>query len=190
MQLKAIIANAKARFTILLTTDDEITPLLVQSLTAYQEMAGCLRVKLIEQAPDRGEIQLPASFLAHAMCSDADGDFVPVTIIENEDNGTSIAKVSDSELYPLKYEYFVNLAYYADNLENHIPNRISGMIIDHLECLIGANNDERIARVEAGGKMDTSRIPTPLDRDAQRLAIEEKFRANRAIVPMASVHPI
>lgn len=189
MQLSKIITNAKARFSILLTSDEEIQALLTQSLTAYQDLAGCLRSKMID-GPQAGGHPLPPSFLAHAMCADKYGNFVPVVIAENEDDGTSTLVITDDVEYPLTHEYLVNLAYYADDTANHIPNRIAGMITDHLECLIAMNSDERLARVESGGKMDTSRVPTTLDRIAQKNAIEDQFRANRAIISMASIHPL
>jgi hypothetical protein len=188
MKLSTIVQTAKARFSVLLTDDTQISAYLVQALTTYQDLAGCLRTTVID-APTVEALTLPQSFLAHSMCSDVYGDFVPVEVLELED-GTTTIYMPAGTIYPVKYEFLVNLAYYAADLENHIPNRIAGMVTDYLECLIATDNDDRIARIEAGGKMDASRMPTRLDRMAQKTSLEEQFRANRAIVSMASIHPI
>jgi hypothetical protein len=123
------------------------------------------------------------------MCKDVTGNFVPVRVSEDDDGSTKIYFDSGA-IYPIEYEFLVHLAFFADNPEAHIPNRISGMVIDYLECLIAMDNDDRMARIETGGKMDSSRTPTRLDRIAQKTALEEQFRANRAIISMASIHPL
>jgi hypothetical protein len=187
LKISTIVTNAKARFSMLLTENEVIQASLVQALTAYQDLAGCLRTVVIE-SPLAGAYEPPASFLAHAMCKDAYGDYVPVRVSE-EDDGSSRIYFDKEAVYPLEYEFLVHLAYFADKPESHIPNRISGMVTDYLECLIAMDNDDRVARVEAGGKMDASRTPTRLDRLAQKAALEEQFRANRAIISMASIHP-
>jgi hypothetical protein len=187
MQISTIVSNAKSRFSMLLTEDTQIQAFLAQALTAYQDLAGCLRTVVIE-IPLIGGYEPPPSFLAHAMCKDAYGDYVTVSVAE-EDDGSSRLYFDKEAVYPLEYEFLVHLAYFADKPESHIPNRISGMVIDFLECLIATDNDDRVARVEASGKMDSSRTPTRLDRIAQKTALEEQFRANRAIISMASIHP-
>ena len=187
MQIKNIVHNATSRFSVLLVEEKQIQAFLTQALTTYQEMAGCLRTMKLN-SPNASGISLPESFLAHAMCKDDEGNYVSVHI-EEQDDGT-VSAIPEGGVYPLTYEYLVNLAYYADKPDLHIPNRISGVITDYLECLVGIENDSRLSRVETSGKMDTSHLPSVQDRTATKAAIEEQFRNNRASISMASIHPI
>ena len=188
MKIKDIVDTAKAKFSVLLTEDPKIAAYLLESLTMYQDLAGCIRRVVIKES-ESSEYALPEHYLAHAMCKDVNGDYVPVETYDTDD-GSITMSIANSAVYPVTLSYFVHLAYYADKPDLHIPNRVAGMIARHLECLIGADNNNRIALVEAAGKMDTSRIPTPVDYVTQRDGIEEQFRANREIIPMLSIHPV
>lgn len=187
MKISDITKLAKSRFSMLLTGDSEINAFLSQALTTYQDIAGCIRTIEIE-APTPESLNMPEYFLAHAMCKDFYGDFVIVNTFD-QDDGTTKLRIDDDPVYPLKYEFFVNLTYYADKPDSHIPNRISGVITDYLECLIAMDNDDRVARAETAGKMDASRMPTRLDRLQQKQTLEDKMRESRAMISMASIHP-
>lgn len=187
MRISDVVKLACARFSMLLTEEREIGGFLFQALTAYQDLAGSIAtISILEQSTEA--VTLPPSFLAPSVCSDADGNYV-VTSLNESDDGLSTLRIIGTPVYPLTFDYFVHIAYYADKPDLHIPNRIAGMIIDYLECLIAMDNDDRIARVETSGKMDASRMPTRLDRIAQKTALEEQFKANRAIPQMVSIHP-
>ncbi|GAB1077446.1 MULTISPECIES: hypothetical protein [Shewanella] len=188
MKISELVESVTSRFTLLLTGQDAIRSYLAQSLTAYRDMAGCIKTIPVLEAPAGGLMTAPTAFLAHAMCKDANQDFVPVSVYDTDDGGHSI-HVPAGAVYPLDYSYFVDLAYYADKPESHIPNRVTGLIADYLEVLIAMDNDDRIARVETSGKMDASRLPTRQDRINQQQLLETSMRANREIVPMASIHP-
>lgn len=188
MKISDLVNSVTSRFSLLLTQKPTIQSYLVQALTAYRDLAGCIRTKLILEAPAGGMMDAPTAFLAHAMCKDRDQDYVPVSVFDTDEGGHTIHIPSDAA-YPLEYSYFVDLTYYADKPESHIPNRITGMIADYLEVLIAMDNDDRLARVETSGKMDASRLPTRQDRINQQQLLETSMRANREIVPMASIHP-
>lgn len=191
MKIADITKNAVDRFPVLLTKPEEVQAFLMQALTAYQDLAGCTRKQrvLASDVQDGGLYVMPESCLALSSAVDALGDFV-ICDMSDDDEGNIILYINEPKaVYPLAVEYFVNLAYYADKPDLHVPNRIAGMIINYLECLIAMDNDDRVARVESAGKMDTSRTPTRLDRMAQKTALEEQFKANREIISLVSVHP-
>lgn len=187
MRISDVVKSASARFSMLLVEPDQVQQFLFQALTAYQDLAGCITTLRI-LSPKTEAVALPPSFLAAAVCRDQYGNYVATSINESDD-GTATLTIEGQPTYPVDFDYFVHIAYYADKPELHIPNRIAGMVIDYLECLIAMENDDRVARVEASGKMDVSRIPTRIDRIAQKTALEEQFRANRAVPQMTSIHP-
>lgn len=187
MRISDVVKSASARFSILLLEPEQVQQYLFQALTAYQDLAGCITTLRILE-PKTEAVALPPSFLAAAVCRDTFGNYVATRISESDD-GTATLIIEGQPAYPVEFDYFVHIAYYADKPDLHIPNRIAGMVIDYLECLIAMENDDRMARVEAGGKMDVSRLPTRIDRIAQKTALEDQFRANRAMPQMTSIHP-
>lgn len=187
MLISDVIDHAKSRFSLLLTGDKEIQGFLTQALTVYQDLAGCIRKEIITAYNKEGQV-LPDSFLAVAMVKDSYNDFVPSMIIDDDTGGQKLFVDKDAK-YPLVLEYFVHLTSYANKPDSHIPNRIAGLITDYLALLISIDNNDRIARAEGAGKMDTSRTLTATDLSATKQALEEQFRMSRAIVPMCSILP-
>lgn len=192
MKITDLVSTVKARFPVLLTGDPQVQAYLVKALQAYQEKAGVLRTVEIAAPIDTGLYPLPDDTLAVAMCKDAIGNYVPNQTQDDVDSGNLVLKLVGSGCYefPLTVNYLVDLTVYALTPDRHIPTRIASMIANYLECLIGEDNDDRIARIEAVGKMDVSRIPSRVDRSAQLQAIEEQMSSARAIIPAASIIPI
>lgn len=187
MIISDVIQNAKNRFSLLLTEETEINAFLVQALTCYQDLAGCIRSQVVT-SPSNDPVLLPESCLSVCMVKDKHNDYVPFRQFDNDD-GEQFVILDESATYPVVVDYFVYLAGYANKPNAHIPNQIAGMITDYLSVLISIDNDDRVAKAENAGKMDASRTPTTQDHVALKTALEDQFRANRAIIPMFSIMP-
>lgn len=186
MKLSALVNSVKDRFPILLTSDKAVIAYLKQALTAYQDLAGYMKTVKINFVAG-GLVNAPIDFLSHVVCKSDSGDFVQVSVTE-DDHCNHVLSSAVAGLHD--YTYFVKLSVLADRdiEETYVSDRIAGRIADYLECLVGIDNDERIARTETAAKMDTSRIQTASDRKADKSNLEEQFKANREIMPLFSIY--
>lgn len=158
--------------------------LLIDAMGQYQDLAGVTKtVKLSE----RTTYSVPADYLAPIVASDAEGNYTPTEITADE-NGKETLELDPYAVLPVRFTYLVNLR--GVNLETYqIPHTAVGMIQDYLEVLVATPNDERTARIQEAGKLDTSRLPTPTDREAQLASLREAMKSQRAILPMITIHP-
>lgn len=179
-----LLAAVKNRFSVLLVGDPQQRQLLIDALGQYQDLAGVTKtVKL----PDHKLYNVPADYLAPIGATDAVGNYTPFEI-NTDENGKDYLEIDPSAVFPVRFTYLINLR--SVDLEQYqIPSTAIGMIQDYLEVLIAIPNDERTARIQEAGKLDTSRLPAPSDREAQLQALREAMKSQRAILPMFTIQP-
>ncbi|MDH0348172.1 hypothetical protein [Aeromonas dhakensis] len=179
-----LLSAVKNRFSVLLVGEPQQKQLLIDALGQYQDLAGVTKtVKLSEHKP----YTVPADYLAPIVASDAFGNYAPFEITADENN-QELLELDPAAVLPVRFTYLINLR--AIDLEKyHLPNTAIGMIQDYLEVLISIPNDERTARIQEAGKLDTSRLPTPADREGQLAALREAMKSQRAILPMITIQP-
>lgn len=179
-----LLSAVQKRFSVLLVGEPQQRQLLIDAMGQYQDLAGVTKtVKLSE----RTAYPVPADYLAPIVASDAEGNYTPTEITADE-NSKETLELDPGAVLPVRFTYLVNLRGVAMD-SYHVPPTAVGMIQDYLEILIAIPNDERTARIQEAGKLDTSRLPTPADREAQLAALREAMKSQRAILPMITIHP-
>lgn len=184
MTAAELLAGVVRRFSVLLVESPQQHQLLIDALGQYQDLAGVTKVVRLS-APQA--YALPADFLAPVLATSATGDFVPVDIL-TDDDGKPTLELDACASYPVRFTYLVNLR--GIDIDSYqLPATSIGMIQDYLEILMAIPNDERMTRIQEAGRMDTSRIPSPADRETQLAALRDAMKSQRAILPFITIQP-
>ncbi|WCH25167.1 hypothetical protein [Aeromonas salmonicida] len=179
-----LLAAVQKRFSMLLVGEPQQHQLLIDAMGQYQDLAGVTKTVRL---PEIKDYSAPPDYLAPIVGSDAEGNYAPVETFTDED-GKEILTPDPRAIPPVRFTYLVNLRN-IDLKTYQIPHTAVGMIQDYLEVLIAIPNDERTARIQEAGKLDTSRLPTPADREAQLVSLREAMKSQRAILPMITIQP-
>lgn len=185
MTAAELLAGVQRRFSVLLVGEPQQRQLLIDALGQYQDLAGVTKTVRLNEVK---AYTVPGDFLAPVVAIGQDGDFVPLEVY-NDDTGAEVLELSADAVLPVRFTYLVNLRN-IDLEAYQLPATAIGMIQDYLEILIAIPNDERMGRIQEAGKLDISRLPSPSDREAQLVSLREAMKAQRAILPMISIHPI
>jgi len=191
MTATELLAGVVRRFSVLLVDETQQHQLLTDALGQYQDLAGVTKVVRLSEPADSvlpATYSLPDDYLAPIVATGANGDYVPVDVLTDE-QGALTLELDESTVFPVRFMYLVNLRA-IDQDTYQLPATSIGMIQDYLEVLIAIPNDERTARVQEAGRMDISRIPSPQDREAQLTALREAMKAQRAILPIITIQPL
>ena len=178
-----LLDDVKSRFSILLYDDEKaLVSQLKKALIFYQDKAGFISRYQYSQLG--GSVELPTDFLARIAVKDSRNQFVSSVPWVNEK--LLELTLSGDELTPLTLIYMINVSR-VDLDTWQIPDTAYGLLADYLELLITIPNSERLRRVSAAGKFDTSDIPMNSDLAIRKTELEIAITSSRAIIPVIGI---
>jgi hypothetical protein len=181
-----LLETVRARFTVLLHDDEQaLNALLRKAIGKYQDLAGFMVTKKIDDTPElreSGEVAAATNIISRICVKDSTGRFVPSELWGE----TLELQLSGRETYPLRFTYFESVLS-ADFDVVKLPASSTTLIADYLELLITIPNTERQRRIAIAGKLDASDMPTEEVLAARKLELEQDIKASRAMLPTFSL---
>lgn len=178
-----LLEDVKSRFSVLLYDDEKaLLSQLRKALIFYQDKAGFISRYQYDEVGS--SVELPTDFLARIAVKDARNQFVSSVPWVTE--RTLELTLSGDEITPITLIYMVN-ASRVDITEWQIPDTAYGLLADYLELLITIPNSERLRRVSAAGKFDTTDIPMNSDLAVRKTELEAAITSSRAIIPVVGI---
>lgn len=179
-----LLTSVKARFSVLLVTDDQqYATMLNDSLRKYRDKAGVRNALLVSHS---GVCSLPSDFLAISTIKDREQDavFEPVMTA----GGSKSINFDVGEEYPLTVSYFIDLLKIGEDEE--LPEKCIDLTSKYLQVLIERANDARIKQIESLADGDVSDLSTPAEKDAALREIELQMSQEMSFSDIITVQPL
>lgn len=183
MTPRELLESVKLRFNPLMHDDaDKLDALLVTALTTYQDRAGFVTRKRIQQGESLS-YACPADYLELVAVTDATGDWVYADVFD----GVIEIESCGRQRYPLTVEYLQDLST-IDLDAGTIPPTIRGILQNYLEALIAIPNMDRLRRVSIASKLDVSNLPDESALYQRKTELEQEMSSRGAIPRAVSLY--